>query len=117
MRTHRDLDLWKRSMGFVETIYRVTACFPPEEIYGLTSQLRRAAVSVPSNIAEGSARDGEKEFVRFLYMALGSLAELETQIILSGNLGYLKDTKALLDELSDLKKMTNGLIRHLKKRR
>ena len=86
MKTHRDLDVWKKSVSLVTSIYEITKSFPKEEIYGLTNQIRRAAVSVPSNIAEGSARQGNKEFIQFLYIALGSLTELETQLIIARNL-------------------------------
>jgi four helix bundle protein len=75
---HKDLNVWKKSMQFVMEIYSLTSHFPKEEIYGLTSQIRRAAVSIPSNISEGAARQTKKEFCQFLYIAMGSLAELET---------------------------------------
>jgi four helix bundle protein len=76
---HKDLDLWKKSMNLVVLIYDITSKFPSDERFGLTSQMRRAAVSIPSNIAEGAARKGDKEFIQFLMIALGSLSELETQ--------------------------------------
>ena len=88
MKTHKDLDVWKLSMELVTSIYALTREFPREEIYGLTAQIRRSATSIPSNIAEGAARQGEKEFARFLYIALGSCAELETQLLIARNLGY-----------------------------
>jgi four helix bundle protein len=81
LRSHKDLDLWKFAMQLAKQTYLASANFPKEEIYGLTAQIRRAAASVPSNIAEGAARKGSKEFCHFLYIALGSLAELETQWI------------------------------------
>lgn len=93
--THKDLDVWELGIKLVEVIYAFTKYFPKEEIYGLTSQLRRSAISVPSNIAEGYARAGNKELIHFLYIALGSLSELETQIIISINLKYIKMTKCL----------------------
>jgi four helix bundle protein len=111
---HKDLEVWKKSIGFVAEIYRVTNSFPKEEIYGLTSQIRRAAVSVPSNIAEGSARQSDKEFVQFLYIALGSLVETETQLIISKEIGYLHDTSSLSQEVENIRKMLVGLIKHLK---
>ena len=89
MKTHKDLDIWKRGIGFVEHIYKVTAKFPREEIYGLTSQIRRSAISYPSNIAEGAARSSKKEFIKFSYIALGSLSEAETQLIIAEKLRYL----------------------------
>ena len=87
--THRDLAAWREAMTLVELVYRDTAAFPREETYGLTSQIRRAAVSVPSNIAEGAARNTTKELVQFLGIGCGSLAELDTQLELAIRLGYL----------------------------
>ena len=110
-----DLDVWKFSMDLVEEIYRISGTFPSSEVYGLTSQIRRAAVSIPSNIAEGAARQGSKEFVQFLYIALGSLAEVETQILLAQRLHYLLDIHAILGMITKIKKMLNGLINHQKK--
>jgi len=85
----RDLRVWQCGMELVEEVYRLTRCFPKEELYGLTSQLRRAAVSIPSNIAEGQTRKHVKEFLQFLSTAQGSLAEVQTQIELAGRLKYL----------------------------
>jgi len=102
-------------MDFVEAIYKYTANFPSEEIYCLTNQMRRAAVSIPSNIAEGAARNGKKEFVQFLYIALGSLSELETQIIIAERLRYIPNVDALINECSIIKKLLNGLIISLTK--
>lgn len=76
---HKDLDVWKKSMDLVESIYKITQIFPDSEKFGLTTQMRRAVVSIPSNIAEGSARKGDKELIQFLHIAIGSLSELETQ--------------------------------------
>ena len=111
---HKDLEVWKKSIGFVTEIYRATNSFPKEEIYGLTSQIRRAAVSIPSNIAEGSARRSDKEFIQFLYIALGSLVETETQLIISKEIGYLNDISYLSQEVENIRKMLVGLIKHLK---
>ena len=91
-----------------------TVTFPKEEIYGLTSQLRRAAVSIPSNIAEGAARKSEKEFIQFLYISLGSASEVETQLILTGRLLYTENIEPLIQELQIVKKLISGLIRHYK---
>lgn len=91
MKTHKDLEVWKKSVEFVTDLYKVTQDFPKEEFYGLTSQMRRAAVSIPSNIAEGSARQGNKELVQFLYIALGSAVELDTQLIIARNLTYINE--------------------------
>jgi len=111
MKTHKDLDVWKRAIGLVVNVYQITSSFPKEEIYGLTSQLRRCSVSVPSNIAEGAGRSSFKEFSRFLSIALGSLAELETQIIISNRLDYVSNTafENLLVDLTTVRKMTLGL--------
>ncbi|HDL20205.1 MAG TPA: four helix bundle protein [Nitrospirae bacterium] len=89
MQSFRDLKIWAMGIELVKEIYQLTKLFPHEELYGLTSQLRRAAVSVPSNIAEGHIRGHKAEFRQFLFIALGSLAELETQLIISGELGYV----------------------------
>ena len=113
MKTHKDLDVWKRGLDLVEKIYKITQKFPKEEIYSLTSQLRRASVSFPSNIAEGAARSSIKEYMQFLYIAVGSLSEIETQIMIAGRLGYLS-SDSLLEEVELLRKMTLNLIKYLK---
>jgi four helix bundle protein len=119
MKSHKDLDVWKRSIEFVTLVYRITKNFPKEEIYGLTNQIRRAAVSIPSNIAEGAARNHSKEFLQFLFISLGSISELETQIIISENLKYLQNSDSLLiqNELTGLRKMIIGLIRYLENKK
>ena len=89
IKSYKDLNIWKRSIRLVEEIYIITKKFPKEEIYGLTSQLRRSAVSIPSNIVEGFTRFHSKEYRQFLYISLGSCAELNTQIIISFHLSYL----------------------------
>ena len=111
---HKDLDVWKAGIDLASLIYETTKSFPKEEMYGLSGQLRRAAVSVPSNIAEGAARNSDKEFMQFLYIALGSLAEVDTQIIIAGRLGYIKDSSSLVELVSSIKQMTLGLIKYLK---
>ena len=116
MKTHMDLDVWKLSMDFVENIYKISASFPKEEMYGLTSQIRRAAVSVPSNIAEGASRQGNKEFIQFLYISLGSLSEVETQLMLSERLQFVENIQPVLNNAITIKKMLNGLITHMKGR-
>jgi four helix bundle protein len=115
MKSHRDLEVWKRSVDLVTTVYEVTKTFPKEERYGITNQIRRAAVSIPSNISEGAARRYDKEFVQFLYVSLGSISELETQIIISQHLKFLSsmDSIKIQNELSELRKMILGLIRHV----
>jgi four helix bundle protein len=118
-KTHKDLDVWKESIKLVKEMYFLTKQFPSEELYGLTSQMRRAAVSVPSNIAEGAVRNSQKEFIQFLYVALGSIAELETQLILSKELGYLKDSKDYKIDLQidSIRKMLIGLIKRLEEQK
>jgi len=114
MSTHHHLEVWSRAIEFVSSIYTITKNFPDDEKYTLVSQIRRSAISIPSNIAEGAARKSDKEYIHFLYISLGSLSELETQIIISFNLEYLNSKDDLLIELTDIKKMILGLIRHLK---
>ena len=116
MRSHKDLDVWKRSVTLVTNIYSITSKFPKEEIYGITNQVRRAAVSLPSNIAEGAARKNSKEFIQFLYIALGSNAELETQIIICRNLDYLSEKVSIdiLKEINEIRNMILGLIKFMK---
>jgi four helix bundle protein len=116
LKTHKDLELWKKAMELAEKIYSLTAKFPKEEIYGLTAQLRRSAVSVPSNIAEGAARNSHKEFIQFLYISMGSISELETQIILAKRLKLLKNNY-ILNDVDTIRKMTVGLIYYLKGRK
>jgi four helix bundle protein len=113
MTTHKDLTVWKKSMNLVILIYKVTGKFPKEELFGLTSQMRRAAVSIPSNIAEGHGRHSEKEVIRFLYISLGSASELETQILLSNKLDFLneEDFNQLNELNNEVLKMLASLIR------
>jgi four helix bundle protein len=115
MKTHKDLKVWQNAVAFVTNIYRTTTSFPKDELYGLTAQIRRAAVSIPSNIAEGAARHSKNEFKPFLYISLSSAAEVNTQIIISNNLGLLKgsDSEHLNIELDTISKMIQGLIRSL----
>ena len=113
MGTHKDLDVWKLSIDFVEEIYRITEKFPSEERFGLISQLRRAAVSISSNIAEGAARKSDKENIQFLYVALGSIAEIETQLIISNRLGYC-DVPEIQNMLIIIKSKLINYIKYLK---
>jgi four helix bundle protein len=116
VRMHKDLDVWKESMRLAKDVYALTTKFPKEEMYGLTSQIRRSAVSIPSNIAEGAGRNSNKEFIQFLYISLGSLAELETQILLSKDFGLLQGD--VVDKsIGRVRRMLLGLIDHLKGRR
>jgi len=118
-KSYRDLEVWRRAMRLAKRIYQVTQKFPTDERFGLTNQLRRASVSVPSNLAEGHARVGAGEFSRFLSIAMGSVAELETQILLSRDLGYLKEalTLELLAELDVIGKILRGLAKSIERRR
>jgi four helix bundle protein len=111
MQGHRDLQVWQKAMLFVTDIYRATSIFPRSEVYGLTNQVRRAAVSVPSNIAKGCGRSSKKEFAQFLSHVLGSLLEVETQLEIAQNLGYLSDQSArdLLLKTNEIGRMLNGL--------
>jgi len=111
MKTHHDLDVWKKSILLVTVIYKITESFPKSELYGLSNQIRRCAVSIPSNIAEGAARTSTKKISRFLAISLGSIAELETQLIISKNLTYLSEIEfdKLISELIIIRKMTIGL--------
>ena len=96
-------------MELVKEVYKTTRVFPKEEVYGLTSQIRRAAVSIPSNIAEGAARDGAQEFARFLGIAKGALSELETQLLISAELGYLQKEHQVFDRLEEVSRLLAGL--------
>ncbi len=113
MKDHKDLDVWKQSMLLAEDVYALTKEFPSEERFGLSSQIKRAVVSIPSNIAEGAGRKGDKEFIQFLYIALGSLSELETQLILSDRLQFVNSIEIYLNQIEKIKKMLFGLIRYV----
>lgn len=117
MKSHKDLIVYQRSLLYVKSIYKFTQSFPVDERYGLTSQIRRAAVSIPSNIAEGAARQYNKEFIQFLYVALGSLAEVETQIELAFLLAFSDsiDKEELLNENASIRRMLLKLIQSLQK--
>jgi four helix bundle protein len=106
---HKRLDVWQISVEFVTDIYQLVKTFPNEERYALSDQLRRASVSIPSNIAEGAARQGNKEFIQFLYIALGSCAEVETQLVIAQNLNFC-NTKVLQEKNDRIKRMLLGLI-------
>ncbi len=114
IKTHKDLKVWQEAMKLAKEVYSLTAGFPREEIYGPTSQMRRAAVSVPSNIAEGAARASNREFIQFLYIALGSLSEIETQWLLAKDMGMAKNDPE--EWVVPIRKMLLGLIRSIKNR-
>ena len=111
--THKELVVWQKSMHLARLVYRYTTSFPKEELYGITSQMRRAVVSIPSNISEGQGRSTKKELFHLLFFSLGSASELETQLILSQQLGFLPQEQ--FDELNNLNnevlKMLSALIR------
>ena len=116
MKTHKDLEVWKKSISLVTILYKLTKSFPKDELYGLIQQIRRSAVSVPSNIAEGAARNHKTEYIQFLYIALGSLSELETQCLIRKNLEYVNDQNynSINDAIQEIRRMLLGLIKHLK---
>lgn len=116
VKCYRQLDVWQLGMDVAEQLYRSTASFPQHEMYGLRSQLRRAAVSIPSNIAEGHARDSTREYLHHVSIALGSTAEAETQLMLAGRLEYITQSVLadLLQHIDRLGKMLGGLQRALK---
>jgi len=114
VRSYRDLHVWQRAVDFAVAIYRVTRSFSKHEVYGgLTDQIRRAAVSVPSNVAEGQVRHSQRVFARYVDIALGSAAEVSTQLLIAREIGYLspEDHQRLSDELTEITKMLHGLYR------
>jgi four helix bundle protein len=118
-KTYQDLAVWKRAMKLTKEVYQVTRSFPSDDRFGLTNQIRRAAVSIPSNLAEGHARVGAAEFARFISISMGSVAELETQLLLARELEY-GDPEALektLHDLNEIGKMLRGLAKAIQMRR
>ena len=114
---HKELDAWSKSISLVMKVYNLTKEMPDSEKFGLTNQMRRAAVSIPSNIAEGAARDSDNEFIKFLYYSLGSAAELETQLILSQKLRFLSIPDNVDEDLQKTKQIIIGMIRYLKSKK
>ena len=112
-RSHKDLIAWQKARLMVASVYRVTAMFPRSEFHGLTGQMRRAAISVLSNIAEGAARGTDAQFVHFLHVARGSLAELEAQLSVARDLEYLPEPSTLLEDAAEVGRLINGLLRTL----
>tara|TARA_R110002124_G_scaffold239278_2_gene404486 strand:- start:175 stop:525 length:351 start_codon:yes stop_codon:yes gene_type:complete len=110
---HKDLDVWKKSMDLVEATYKLTQQFPDSEKFGLSSQTRRAAVSIPSNIAEGAARKGDKELIHFLHIAMGSVAELETQYLIAMRLNYIVNDESIENVLTEVKKLLLGFRNYI----
>lgn len=118
IRSYRDLRVWEHGLSLVEDVYRASAGFPRAEVFGLQSQIRRAAVSIPSNIAEGHARESTREFLRFLSIAMGSAAELQTHLEVAKRLGYLEAARAekLAFDAGEVTKMLHGLRGGLRRR-
>jgi four helix bundle protein len=116
IRPHKRLDIWEEIMKLIEETYRVTSRFPKEEIYGITSQIRRSSISIASNLAEGFARGGDQEKVRFLSISRGSLSELDAQLEISLRLGFTKQEEynKLNDRLEHISRMLQGLINNYK---
>ena len=119
LKNYRDLKVWQKSYRLCLALYRITKIFPKEERYGLTSQIRRSAVSIPSNIAEGYGRKTTADYLRSLYIAYGSVCELETQVLLSGDLNYVnkENLKALKDDTEEVERMLKALIESLENKR
>ena len=113
---HKDLEVWKKAMDLVEQIYLITSTFPSSELYGLTNQLRRAAVSIPSNIAEGSARKGDKELLYFTNIATGSLAEIETQLLIGVRLKYVDEQNEIFDKITEVRKLLLGFRNYINRK-
>jgi four helix bundle protein len=117
LQSHKDLNVWKMSMEFVSKIYRITRQLPNDEQYGLSSQMRRSAISIPCNIAEGAARHSSKEYMQFLYISLGSLAEIETQLDIAERLDFIAIPHDLSDNIVEIRKMLLGLIAYVAKKK
>ena len=115
MWNYRKLDVWKRALNLTKVIYEITRDFPNEEKYGLSGQLRRASVSVSSNIAEGCGRRTSKDYIQFLHNAMGSVKEVESELFLAEKLGYIKmiDIEKIFKELDEICNMIGGVIRHV----
>jgi len=118
LKSFKELNVWKKSYNLCLRVYKITKKYPKEEIYGLVSQLRRVAVSIPSNIAEGYGRKTTLDYIRFLYIANGSVCELETQILLSGDLCYIKRDvlNEITGDIAEVERMLKGLITSLEKK-
>lgn len=116
MKTHRDLEVWRASIDLARSVYDLTRQYPKEELFGLVSQMRRASVSIASNIAEGAARNGDKEFMQFLYIALGSASELDTHIEISRVIRICPEDhlQTLQNDITRVRMLISGLIRSLK---
>ena len=115
IKDYKDLQIWQKGIEIVDKIYELTNSFPKAELYGLTSQMKKASISIPSNIAEGFARNHSKEYKQFLSIALGSCAELDTQLIIANRIGYIKnnDLEVLADQINHESRMISSLINKL----
>jgi four helix bundle protein len=113
MKTHKDLEIWKLGIELVIEIYEITKNFPKDELYGLSAQIKRSAISYPSNIAEGAARQSKKEYIQFAYISLSSLSELETQLIIASKIGLIKNLE-IIDKIEILRRKTLNFIKYLK---
>jgi len=115
LKNYKELQVWQKSYDLCLKIYRITAVFPKEERYGLTSQIRRSVVSIPSNIAEGYGRKTTADYIRMLYIAYGSVCELETQILLAGDLGFIGtgELDSAKQDISEIERMLKALIKSL----
>ena len=114
--SYRDLNVWQNAMNLVEDVYKITANFPKEEKYGLISQIRRCSVSIPSNISEGFTRKSTKEYIQFIYISLGSLGELDTQMEIAVRLKFMESQKEFNEKLLLIRKQLYGLVKSLKTR-
>lgn len=113
---HKELDVWRKSIELVETIYKISAEFPTSEIYGLTNQIRRASVSISSNIAEGAGRNSDKELLYFLNVALGSLAEVETQVEIALRLNFISSADTTFEQITEVRKLIIGFRNYISKK-
>ncbi len=118
VQSYKDLEVWQKSIDMVTMTYTITDNFPSKELYTLTSQIRRAAISIPSNIAEGRGKRSTRDFMRYINIAYGSAAELETQLIISKNLGYVssEESEPLFQEIARICRMLNGMLSSLEKK-
>ena len=113
---YKELDVWKKSIELVETMYKISAKFPSSEVYGLTNQIRRASASVSSNIAEGAGRSGDKELLYFLNVALGSLAEVETQVEIALRLNFISTADSIFIQITEVRKLLIGFRNYINKK-
>ena len=116
VKDYKELDVWKKSMDLVIEVYNITKKFPKEEKYVLTDHIRKSCISIPSNISEGATRHSTKEFIQFLYIALGSASELETQLLIVKRLNYLDNNDKIFGKIISIRKMLNSLISSLKRK-